>query len=110
MAKIDIEDYDNLIDFTKALRNNNLKHEFGDKNLLPQVKNLRKYFNIDDISARCKGIITKDFGKKTFVSVRKYWSEEDIFRMTMKRLGITLSRKWSAKYFKAYGIKYPRES
>lgn len=107
MAKLDIEEFENIEDFAEALKRSFTRDEIANNPLLA-VKNLYKYFNINNISIRCKSIITKKCQMKTFVSVRKYFNEHEIYKMAMGELSKTLSKKMSYKYFKSYGITYPK--
>ncbi len=106
MAKLNIEDFTDMEEFAEALKKNYTRDELA-KNPLLSVKNLYKYFNVPDISIRCKSIITKKCQMKTFVSVRKYFNEHEIYKMAMGELSKTLSKKMSFKYFKSYGVTYP---
>ncbi len=106
MAKLNIEDFENIEEFAEAIKRSYTRDEIA-KNPLIGVKNLYKYFNVADISIRCKSIITKKCQMKTFVSVKKYFNEHEIFKMAMGELSKTLSKKMSYKYFKSYGIRFP---
>lgn len=107
---LNIDKYSNIDAFLVAFKVTFKREEYQAG--LKKTLNLYNHFEVSDISLRCKSLITKQCDKKTFTSVRKYWTKHEIYKMAVSQLGKTLTTKCSSKFFKSYGIimKKPQEN
>jgi len=108
MKKLNINDYQDILEFSIAVKERYTKEELK-KGILTKAKGLKPYFDIDNISYRGMTTIGKKSEHKTFASVRRKMTNYEVFKLAVECLSEALSSKFTHKYFKTYGITYPKE-